>query len=123
MDHLNRIVIGYSQELTEGYDKYVCDDMGQHKTGYVSDGNCAFQNQVSILCDLLKPKFDERMKKIFDEFNNELEETKPKLKKEAQNWAEYHRKLTPIYKKLFGNVCEFMDRQDWLIDDQSVEED
>lgn len=72
MAHLTRITQLSSIELRGGYYSVFVTKSGEEKESYVPDSRAALENAIYCLAQLLIPKFDDKTKKAFIKFKDEL---------------------------------------------------
>jgi hypothetical protein len=127
LKQVQRIVVLYSQELTEGFMKYsqLSSYGSQEPIAYISDGRIAYYQAVEVLHDLLMPKFDQEMKDAAKEILKEINVEYTKLKEEAKKVTIkkdiWYDKKVEIMRKMFQQLCLFLERLGWL-EEQSLED-
>jgi len=72
MEHLRRITSLSSVELRGGYYTILTTKQGEEKEVYVQDSRAALENAIYCFAQLLIPKFDDRTKKAFEKFRDDL---------------------------------------------------
>jgi len=117
MRQLSKVMTCMSQEMRPGFWIYSQSTNQQpQRLRYVGDSRQEFFNSLNVLHDVLKPKFDvvvkEKSKEIYEKIKALREET---LKKQSKSSIEdYYEKKIEIYRELFQELCEFLDRLGWL---------
>lgn len=114
LKQVSRIVNIYSQELTKGFTKYSQPSSSGHQqvVSYISDGRVAYCQSVEVLYDLLQPKFDSKIKEASEVIEAEIEVAR---KKDDTKSIDAWRNEKVIYKrKLFQELCLFLERLGWL---------
>jgi len=119
LKQVQRIVTLYSQELTRGFMKYSQPNQygSQEPIAYISDGRVAYCQSVEVLHDLLLPKFDDDMKESAQTIKKELKEAYANI----QDKARWNSEKVKIMRKMFQELCLFLERLGWL--EESATED
>lgn len=119
---VQRVVGIASKEMREGFYIYSQNANQQaQKMRYVGDTREEYWNSVDVLHDLLLAKFDDEMKKQSAEIYNLVDELKEEFLQEVQK-TEDTRKLhrtyisnkLKLYRKLFQQLCLFLNRENFL---------
>lgn len=122
LGQVQRIVVIYSRELIEGFYKWTAiSGHGMEKSGYISDGREAYANAVYMLHDLLQPKFDKRMKEAGIKNEEKVDNLFNEMKK-TKNRKQFLHDRTFIIRELFQELCMFLERMGWLVDDTESED-
>ncbi len=106
LSQLQRVVNNSSREMRAGF--WIMTNNPQvtsQKVRYVGDSRKELVQSIDTLHDLLLAKFDEEMKKETKIINKSLEERENK-----KDWST----TQPLYRKLFQEICLFLDRKGWL---------
>lgn len=118
LGQVKKIVTIYSSEMTAGFKKFSQPNQFgiQEAIGYVPDGRKSYCQAVEVLYDLLYPKFNkdkvkENTKEILDGMHTEFKNCK-------KNWLE---KKVKIMRKVFQELCIFLESLGWLDDGDSEE--
>lgn len=118
LSQVKRVVTNMSQEMREGFWLYnqANPNISPTKARYVGDSRKELRSSLDCLHDLLLPKFDEEMKKQSELIYKEYEELYEKWKnKELDgNIDNYWSTALKIYRKLFQQLCLFLERLGWL---------
>jgi hypothetical protein len=108
---LSRVVSKCSEEMRAGVLIYsTTPHQSQQVIRYLGDTRKELVNSLDTLHDLLLPKFDSTMTKNTKKVYEELIE----LKKEKLTPEEAQDKKLSIYRKLFQEICLFLERFGWL---------
>lgn len=126
MRQLQRVVTNMSQEMRQGFWIYsqAHPQMTAQKTRYIGDSRKELQQSINVLHDLLLPKFDKDMTSHSEKIYNEINDWHNKwLNKEVNEKEEgnYWQGSLKIYRKLFQQLCLFLERLGWL-ENSEVEE-
>lgn len=117
-------VKNFSQEMRQGFwtYSYPSPDMRAEKQKYFGDTRKELVGSIESLHDLLMPKFDEQMKKSSEELEKAIEEQHNiSIKKEKITDTQYWNERLKLFRKLFRELIQFLDRMSWL-DMESLEE-
>lgn len=107
MRQLQRVVVNTSQEMRKGFwiYSYPSPNMAGQPIKYVGDSRQELLRSIDCLHDLLLPKFDKEMQEQSSLLYNEFEECEE---------SGYWKKTLKIYRKLFQQLCLFLERLGWL---------
>lgn len=122
LKQVQRCVDLYSRELTEGYFKESAPSQfgSQQIVSYVPDSRIAYIQAVEVLHDLLAPKFDKQAKTDIEQIESERLTKFSEHKGDNSEWPNIKIR---IMRKLFQNLCGFLERLGWLEDDMSSEDE
>lgn len=124
---LQRVVTNASQEMRKGFWVYShpSPNLSPEKIRYIGDSRKELKQSLDVLHDLLMPKFDEdisnKSKEIYEEFENWYAECKENAKQKDFDESDYWNTTLNIYRKLFQEICLFLERLGWL-ESSDVEE-
>lgn len=120
MAQLQRVVINSSKEMRAGFFVYTPPSgsySGGQKQKYFGDTRKELKQSIDVLHDLLLPKFDEEMQKQskliikeFDEWHDTWKNKEIAKNQEENYWS----RTLKIYRKLFQQLCYFLERMGWL---------
>jgi hypothetical protein len=116
MAQLQRVVTNLSQELREGFWIYSnIPNMTSQKIKYIGDSRDELKNSLDCLHDLLMCKFDEDMKTKSAEIYTEFEAWHDKcIQSKDTPIKDYWKKTIKVYRKLFQELCLFLNRLEWF---------
>ncbi len=124
---LQKVVTNMSQEMRKGFwiKTHPSPNMSSEKVRYVGDSRKELRQSIDTLHDLLLPKFDDEMKKHSERLYDEFEKFKTSVdnkqvteKEEKDFWDV----ILKIYRKLFQQLCLFLERMGWL-ETENVEDE
>ena len=118
LNQLQRVVRNLSQEMREGFWIYSqTTHQAPQRIKYIGDSREESKSSIDVLHDLLQPKFDEGMKEkskeIYQEFEKFQEDYSKKTKIEKEK-SSYWMPTLKIYRKMFQELCFFLEKIGWL---------
>lgn len=123
LNHLSRILVLSSKEMRGGFweTKPVVVGGGIVMTKkYIEDSREAYTSAVNSFYDILSSYFDDEMKKIGNELDEEFKQLKEKYKikingdNKAANFENYKTEKLNIKRRMFRALCNFLHRKKYL---------
>jgi len=133
MLHYNRCIKAMSVEFRGGYYTKAQGKDGMEKEIYISDTREIFSNSILALAIMIKPKYDEEMKKKYKEYKDKLIEIKQTFMEESSPSEDiilgdafyeseedrmyletYKQKKLELHIELFEEVSDLLGRKNYL---------
>lgn len=118
MRQFQRVVNNMSQEMRKGFwIKSQQPNMTPVNLKYIGDSRRELRQSLDTLHDILQPKFDDEMKKHSKELYEEYNEWKLKWNNKqvsSEEEGNYWDTTLEIYRRLFQQLCFFLERFGWL---------
>lgn len=122
---VQRVVVNLSREQREGFWVYSINPNGPNqKVRYIGDARKESIQSIETLYDLLLPRFDKQVTEDTKDFetimNTELDAVKDKLHEAHDDSGrdkvidEFWRVKRSHYRKLFQQLCRFLERLGWF---------
>ena len=124
MKQFSKVVNNLSQEHRSGFWIYSDNpNTAPRKTRYIGDSRKEIKNSIDCLHDILQPRFDKTMKEQSESLYKEIVEvlTKDKDNDEEKDENPIWKSVFKVYRKLFQQICLFLERLSWF--ESSDEED
>lgn len=119
MMQVRRCVNYASREMIAGYWVYTnIPNINPQKIKYFGDARAELTQAIDVLHDLLQPKFDTSMKKVSKEIYETLEKWEAEYatlsREQRKVEGSYWKPVLKHYRKLFQELCFFLERYGWL---------
>jgi len=130
LKQFQKVVSNGSKEPKKGFWIYdrPSPSMAPQKVKYIPDSRKEYVKSLNVLHDILLPKFDKEMQKYSDEIYKESDEWLEKCRAGKDRHSEdeiddYWSGKLKIFRKLFQQLCFFLERKGWLDVGEVSEED
>lgn len=119
MKQVQRVVDNFSKEMTTGFWLKSNPNPNQtaEKIRYIPDSRKELKQSLNTLHDLLLARFDEPMRQSSKDIYKEIEVCRQKFRKfnpDEESQIKYWRVTLKLYRRLFQELCMFLQRISWL---------